>query len=60
MAGFAFIESSLTTLIQNIKKFEWLEACERRLKILKDRFTSSSVLTAPEGTNGLILYCDAF
>ena len=49
----------LTTLTQKIMKFEWLEACERSFQILKDRLTSTMVLTLSEGTKGFVVYCDA-
>ena len=52
MDGFASIASPLTTLTQKSKKFEWLEACEKSFKLLKDRLTSVPVLTLPEGTKG--------
>ena len=48
----------MTTLTQKTKKFEWFEAYERCFEILKDRLTSVSVFTLPEGTKGFIMYCD--
>ena len=56
--GFASIASPLTTLTQKCKKFEWLEACGKSLKLLKDKLTSNTVLTLPQGTNGFVVYCD--
>ena len=44
---FASILSSLTTLTQNSKKFEWLEECQKSFQLLKDRITSAPVLTLP-------------
>ncbi|WMV33217.1 hypothetical protein MTR67_026602, partial [Solanum verrucosum] len=38
--------------------FEWSESCEKRLQLLKDKLTSASVLTLPEGTEGFVVYCD--
>ena len=48
--GFASIASPLTTLTQKSVMFEWLEAYERQFQILKDRLTSTPVLTLLEGT----------
>ena len=49
----------MTTLAQKSVKFEWSEACERSLTILKKRLTSAPVLTLLEGTKGFVVYCDA-
>ncbi|WMV55083.1 hypothetical protein MTR67_048468, partial [Solanum verrucosum] len=40
-------------------KSEWSEACEKSFQELKDRLTSATVLTLPEGTDGFVVYCDA-
>ena len=53
--GFVSIASSLTTLTQTSKKFEWSETCERSFQFLKDRLTSTPVLTLPEGTRGFVV-----
>ena len=60
MDGFASIASLLTTLTQKSKKFEWSEACEKIFELLKDRLTSTRVLTLAEGTMGFVVYCDLF
>ncbi|WMV41618.1 hypothetical protein MTR67_035003 [Solanum verrucosum] len=39
--------------------FVWSEDCEKSFHELKDRLTSALVLTLSEGTNGLVVYCDA-
>ncbi|WMV50989.1 hypothetical protein MTR67_044374 [Solanum verrucosum] len=57
--GFYSIASPLMTLTQKNVKFIWSEACEKSFQELKDRLTSASVLTLPEGTNGFVVYCDA-
>ena len=59
MDGFTSIASPLTTLNQKSKNFEWSEACEKRFQHLKDKLTSAPVLTLPEGTKGLVVYCNA-
>ena len=40
-----------STLSQKSKKFEQPGACERSFQIMKDRVTSSPMLTLPNGTN---------
>ena len=56
---FASIASPLTTLTQKFKKFEWSEACEKSLSLVKDKLTSATVFTLPKGTKGFVLYSDA-
>ncbi|WMV58508.1 hypothetical protein MTR67_051893 [Solanum verrucosum] len=46
-------------MTQNKAKFIWSEAYEKSFQKLKDRFTSTSVLTLPEGTDGFVVYCDS-
>ncbi|WMV54703.1 hypothetical protein MTR67_048088 [Solanum verrucosum] len=53
--GFSFIASLLTTLNKNMAKFVWSEACEECFQKLKHRFTSASMLTLPEGTDGFVV-----
>ncbi|WMV18713.1 hypothetical protein MTR67_012098 [Solanum verrucosum] len=56
--GFSSIASPLTTLTQKKAKFVWTEMCEKSFQELKDRLTSTSVLTLPERTDGFVVYCD--
>jgi len=37
----------------------WSEACEKSFQELKDRLTSTLLLTLPVGTDGFMVYCDA-
>ncbi|WMV50744.1 hypothetical protein MTR67_044129, partial [Solanum verrucosum] len=37
----------------------WSEACEKSFQELKKRLITALVLTLPEGTQGLVFYCDA-
>ena len=60
MDGFASIASPLTTLTQKSKKFEWSEACEKIVQILKDRLTFAIVLTLTMVTMDFVMYCDAY
>ena len=57
--GFVSIASPLGTLTKKKVKFEWMEACEKHFKKLKDKLTSAPILTLPEGTEGFVVYCDA-
>ena len=47
MDGFASIASTLSILTQKRVKFEWSEACERNIEILKDSLTFAPMLTLP-------------
>ncbi|WMV24317.1 hypothetical protein MTR67_017702 [Solanum verrucosum] len=57
--GFSSIASPLTSLTQKKAKFLWSKACEKSFQELKDRLTSTLVLTLLEGTDGFVVYCDA-
>ncbi|WMV08763.1 hypothetical protein MTR67_002148 [Solanum verrucosum] len=57
--GFSSIVSPLRDLIQKKAKFIWSDACEKSFQDLKDRLTSTLVLTLPEGTYGFVVYCNA-
>ena len=50
--GFASIASLFTTLTGKNVKFDWSEACEISFQMLKDKLTSTLVLTLLEGTKG--------
>ena len=58
--GFSSIASPFTRLSQKIVKFQWLDDCEKSFAELKTRLTTPSVLTIPEGSDGYVIYCDAF
>ncbi|WMV08601.1 hypothetical protein MTR67_001986 [Solanum verrucosum] len=60
MEGFSSISSPLTKLTQKTVKFQWSEGCEKSFQELKKRLTNAPVLTLPEGTQGFVVYCDAF
>ena len=57
--SFAPIAPSLTTLTQKNVKFEWPEACEKFSQALKDRLTTTLVLTLSEVLRFFFVYCDA-
>ena len=56
---FGSIASHLSALVQNSMKFELSEGCEKSFQLLKDRLTSTSVLTLPEGKKCFVVYCHA-
>ncbi|KAH0658259.1 hypothetical protein KY289_027007 [Solanum tuberosum] len=58
--GFSSIASPLMALTQKKAKFVWSKACKKSFQELKDRLTSTPVLTLPEGTDGFVVYCDAY
>ena len=58
--GFASIASPLTSLMQNIIKFDILGDCERSFYVLKDWITFAPLLTLLEDTQGFVVYCDVF
>ena len=45
-------------MTKNKAKFEWTESCEKSFQELKDRLTSSSVLTLPKCGENYTVYCD--
>lgn len=59
MEGFSIISELLTKLTQNKVKFRWSEDYENSFKELKDRLTSTPVLSLPDGTKVFTAYCDA-
>ncbi|KAH0709715.1 hypothetical protein KY284_011142 [Solanum tuberosum] len=56
--GFSSIASPLTTLNQKKATFVWSEACDKSFQELKDKFTSTLILTLSEGTDRFVVYCD--
>ncbi|GMH17778.1 hypothetical protein Nepgr_019619 [Nepenthes gracilis] len=57
--NFSQIAVPLTQLTKKDAKFEWTKDCEESFQTLKDRLTSDPVLTIPNESGGLIVYCDA-
>ncbi|WMV45383.1 hypothetical protein MTR67_038768 [Solanum verrucosum] len=57
--GFSCIASPLMRLTLKKVKFLWSEACEKSFRELKDRLTTTPILTLVEGSDGFVLYCDA-
>ncbi|WMV41932.1 hypothetical protein MTR67_035317 [Solanum verrucosum] len=57
--GFSSIVSPLTALTHKKVKFLWSKACGKSFQELKDRLTSTPILTLPKGSNDFVVYCDA-
>ncbi|OMO58913.1 reverse transcriptase [Corchorus capsularis] len=57
--GFSSIAMPMTKLTRKGAKFEWTKECEKSFKELKERLTSASVLTVPDGSGGFTIYSDA-
>ena len=50
----------MSRLTQKKVKFQWLDSCEKSFQELKNRLTTAPILTLLDGSNGFIVYCDAF
>ncbi|GMH05046.1 hypothetical protein Nepgr_006886 [Nepenthes gracilis] len=57
--NFSQIALPLTQLTKKDARFEWTKDCEESFQTLKDRLTSAPVLTIPNESGELIVYCDA-
>ena len=57
--GFLSIALPFTMLTQKMVIFKWSDDCEKNFTVLKNRFTTTLVLTIPEGSYGYVIYCDA-
>jgi hypothetical protein len=57
--GFSKIARPMTELLKKEKKFAWTESCERSFQELKQRLTTSPVLTLPDIHRDFVIYCDA-
>ncbi|KAI3808860.1 hypothetical protein L1987_24823 [Smallanthus sonchifolius] len=57
--NFSKIALPLTTLTQKDKKFDWTDEQESAFQLLKQKLYSAPILSLPEGTDNIIVYCDA-
>ncbi|WRX24699.1 Reverse transcriptase domain - like 10 [Theobroma cacao] len=57
--GFSLIVAHLTRLTRKGVKFKWDDVCESLFQELKNRLTSTPVLTLPVSGKGFIVYSDA-
>ncbi|XP_049367248.1 uncharacterized mitochondrial protein AtMg00860-like [Solanum verrucosum] len=58
--GFSLLSAPLTKLTKKEAKFQWTEACENSFQEQKNKLTSTPVLALPEGSEGYVVYFDAF
>nr|GFB57045.1 putative reverse transcriptase domain-containing protein [Tanacetum cinerariifolium] len=57
--GFSKIAKPMTKLTQKKVKFEWGDKQEAAFQLLKQKFCSALILALPEGSEDVIVYCDA-
>jgi hypothetical protein len=57
--GFSKIAQPMMELLKKEKKFAWTESCERSFQELKQRLTTTPVLTLPDIHRNFVIYCDA-
>ncbi|GJU38654.1 putative reverse transcriptase domain-containing protein [Tanacetum coccineum] len=57
--GFSKIARSMTKLTQKNVKFDWSEKAEAAFQLLKQKLCSAPILSLPEGSENLVVYCDA-
>nr|GEV59000.1 putative reverse transcriptase domain-containing protein [Tanacetum cinerariifolium] len=57
--GFSLISKPLTKLTQKNKKFEWETEAEEAFQTLKQKLCCAPILALPEGSEDLMVYCDA-
>src|SRR2546430_11916502 len=57
--GFSLITAPLTKLLRKDVPFVWSEACQHSFDRLKEKLTTTPVLTIPSGTGGFVVYSDA-
>nr|GEZ07017.1 putative reverse transcriptase domain-containing protein [Tanacetum cinerariifolium] len=56
---FLKIAKPMTKLTQNNVKYDWSEKTEAAFQLLKQELYSASILALPEGSENLVVYCDA-
>ena len=57
--GFSKIAGPLHCLTRKGVKFEWTDRCEESFQTLKEKLTSTPVLTLPEANEGFEVYSNA-
>ncbi|GJX04104.1 putative reverse transcriptase domain-containing protein [Tanacetum coccineum] len=57
--GFSLISKPLTKLTQKNKKYEWGTEEDEAFQTLKQKLCSAPILALPEGTENIVVYCDA-
>ncbi|XP_056695508.1 uncharacterized protein [Spinacia oleracea] len=56
---FSKVARPMTNLMKKETKFVWTEDCEHAFQSLKERLTTTPILTLPDGTDGFEVYNDA-
>jgi hypothetical protein len=57
--GFSNISKLMTELLEKVKKFEWMPACEASFQELKKLLTTAPILVMPNMEKSFSIYCDA-
>jgi len=57
--NFSTIAKPLTNLLKNDTKFVWDEKCEKSFQLLKEKLTTTPVLTLPDIHKDFVVYCGA-
>ncbi|GJU59668.1 putative reverse transcriptase domain-containing protein [Tanacetum coccineum] len=57
--GFSKIAKPMTELTQKDRKFDWGEEQETAFQLLKQKLCAAPILALPEGSDDLVVYCDA-
>ncbi|GJT05045.1 putative reverse transcriptase domain-containing protein [Tanacetum coccineum] len=57
--GFSKIAKPMMKLTQKNVKFDWSEKAEVAFQLLKQKLCSAPILALPEGSENLVVYCDA-
>ncbi|WVZ85175.1 hypothetical protein U9M48_032125 [Paspalum notatum var. saurae] len=57
--NFSRIAKPMTELLKDKVSFEWNDKCEESFQCLKDKLTTTPVLTLPDLRKDFVVYCDA-
>jgi hypothetical protein len=57
--GFSKLAKPMIALLEKNAKFIWSDKCQANFKELKKRLTTAPVLTLPDLSKSLSIYCDA-
>lgn len=57
--GFSSLAAPHTQLTRKEEHFIWTNACEQSFQTLKERLTTTSVLSLPDGHDNFVVYNDA-
>ncbi|WVZ97973.1 hypothetical protein U9M48_043468 [Paspalum notatum var. saurae] len=57
--NFSKIAKPMTELLKDKVSFEWNDKCEKSFQCLKDKLTTTPVLTLPDLQEDFVVYCDA-